>query len=240
MPDWLYAFMMNRRGHTLSGETLHISRQGEHWLLERGDLKLYSHTSKMSGFGDKYFSNKYESFVKIEQGDTVLDVGGCIGDTTLPMAKRAGKEAKVIAVEPHPRNADCLRRNLEGYDLELFQGVITDHDGTTELCVSEACTGHSVLSRSGETIEVPGRTLDSLFGDRDIDFAKIDVQGFEVPVMKGGTEKFLPRIPKLVVETHYVEKENRMLTDDVVAILEQFPFEMHVDEKGVIHCKKQN
>src|SRR4051794_16582602 len=42
-------------------------------------------------------------------GNTVIDVGAGIGDTTLAFASLVGPSGSVLAVEAHPRTFSCLR-----------------------------------------------------------------------------------------------------------------------------------
>ncbi|MEM3448731.1 MAG: hypothetical protein QXQ64_05175 [Candidatus Bathyarchaeia archaeon] len=76
-------------------------------------MQLLSPTPKFLGFGFKQFTNKFERFFKIEKGETVADIGACIGDTTLPMCVKAGADVKIFAVEPHPVNVSYLKLNLK-------------------------------------------------------------------------------------------------------------------------------
>lgn len=47
----------------------------------------------------------------IKPGDTVVDVGGYIGDTAIPMAAAAGKEGSVHVFEPNPEALEVLLYN---------------------------------------------------------------------------------------------------------------------------------
>jgi len=82
------------------------------WLIQKGGITLVSPTPKFLGFGLRDFEMRFERFFKIEPSETALDVGACIGDTTVPMPIKTGFTGKVIAVEPHPLNIKYLKLNL--------------------------------------------------------------------------------------------------------------------------------
>ncbi len=200
---------------------------------------MLSPTPKFLGFGLKEFENKCERFFKIDKGDTVLDVGACIGDTTVPMAMKAGPTGRVIAVEPHPVNIGYLRLNLADFDnVEIISKAIWNEKGIVKFNVHSTPTGHSILEdkERNSYIEVPSDTLDNIFSDRRIDFAKIDVQGAEVQVLQGG-DKFLETTRKLVVETHERFNIDKRTYPKVLEILTKYDYEIRfAADNGVVYA----
>jgi len=57
---------------------------------EEGDLELLSPTPKFLSVKLREFEDRMERFFKIEKGDVVLDVGACIGDTTVLNLTKTG------------------------------------------------------------------------------------------------------------------------------------------------------
>ncbi|MCX8182314.1 MAG: FkbM family methyltransferase [Candidatus Methanomethyliaceae archaeon] len=156
-------------------EKIKIKKVGYLYLITKGRLSLFSSIPKFLGFGLKVFEGKFEKFFKIEKGETVADIGACIGDTTLPMCIKAGMEGKVFAVEPHPINIGYLKLNLAEFsNVEIIEKAVWDKKGKIMLNVHDTPTGHSLLDR-GITkwkIQVETDTLDNIFKDRIVDFAK--------------------------------------------------------------------
>lgn len=69
----------------------------------------------------------------LSDGDTAIDIGAHIGDTTVPMAMACGPSGMAIAIEPNPHVFAVLKRNSElisarGTIIPL-QIAATDHDG---------------------------------------------------------------------------------------------------------------
>jgi FkbM family methyltransferase len=151
------------------------------------------------------YEKKFERYFQIDRGDTVLDVGACVGDTTVPVAIKTGEDGFVVAVEPEPRNVRYLRVNTAVFNnAKIVEKAAWKSKGTVKFNINKSITGHSVIDHSDEYVEVQVGTLDNIVKHckRKVDFAKVDVQGAELQVFEGDPE-LLETTKKLVVETHY-------------------------------------
>jgi FkbM family methyltransferase len=144
---------------------------------------------KMRGF--------YGQFLK--QGVLVFDIGANAGVMSETFASIG---ARIIALEP---NADCVRHIQLAYsdmEIQVIQAAVGPRNGVAELNVSDAWDVTSSLSQEWiEAIQqkderyrgnwlrqcvVPMVTLDALIGQFGVPyFIKIDVEGFEEPVLSG-------------------------------------------------------
>jgi len=130
---------------------------------------------------------------------TVVDLGaneGAFSAGVLAVAPRA----RVIAVEPGPAALARLRARLGRYpNVEIRGAAVARESGTAAFHITGHDHGSSLqqpLSESRavvgagaevvETIEVPTLSLDDLVEDRAVDVLKIDVQGSELDVLRGG------------------------------------------------------
>jgi FkbM family methyltransferase len=139
----------------------------------------------------QFFSNV------IKADDICFDIGGNIGFFSLLMAKRA-HSGKVHVFEPIPLNAAMIRANAE---LNSFKNIIVNNvamgseEGNATFSVSTD-SAYSSMRATGryseaQSIEVPLFTLDSYARHHNIeriDVMKVDVEGAEEMVIKGGAE----------------------------------------------------
>ncbi len=147
-------------------------------------------------------------------GGTFVDCGANCGYIGL-MARRL-RHAKVLFVEPHPRLAETVRRNLglNGWleECEVVEAAASESAGTVTLFESGDRDGsHSLLadwenpSGSRREIAVAACTLSSLLEGRSgferVDFLKIDTEGHDVAVLRGMGEWLCPpRVPVIYSE----------------------------------------
>ena len=150
----------------------------------------------------------YESAL-IEQvlrpGMTVIDVGANHGMFSLEAAHLIEHEGLVHAFEPTPRTCKLLRSNLAANGLttvKVFSSALGETPGTAHLRVHNEMSALNTLASldvtwnrqklvADEIIEVSVTTLDAhakAEGLARIDFLKIDVEGFELGVLRGARE----------------------------------------------------
>jgi len=140
-------------------------------------------------------------------GDCFLDIGANIGIYTLAAAHRVGAGGRVVAVEPHKVNSLTLLKNVAANNFEdrvdILPVGLSDTKGIVRfnyVSLASASTGsqlgHNRVDTSDETFTpvaselVPAMTVDGLIEDGSIpkpDLVKIDVDGLELPILKGMT-----------------------------------------------------
>lgn len=121
----------------------------------------------------------------------VFDVGANRGEMTATFLELG---ARVVAVEPTPDLAALVGRRYRSKRLAVEACAIGAEPGTATLHLG-SYDEHSTLSdewkdlvpdRWAGSIEVPVRTLDQLIAGHGVpDFVKIDVEGFELQVLRG-------------------------------------------------------
>jgi FkbM family methyltransferase len=114
-------------------------------------------------------------------GDLFVDVGANIGCYTI-WAAEAG--AEVIALEPAEETFALLLENIDlnGYQVDAIQAAAGSSSG-----LARFTTGLDCVNRLDPLGGVEARvvTVDSLIGDRTAAGMKIDVEGFEIHVLRG-------------------------------------------------------
>lgn len=159
-----------------------------------------------------YWTGSYEPDVQrvlvqaLGPGDVFWDIGAHAGFFTVLGARLVGDSGRVVAVEPMSVNR---RRVLESVRLNGFETVdvlpnaLAAEAGTRLLHAEAATSMWTLLGNgepgSGETVECV--TLATLAGTAPPPaLVKIDVEGVELDVLRGGVDFLLDRRPHLVVE----------------------------------------
>jgi FkbM family methyltransferase len=149
-------------------------------------------------------------------GMCVADIGAHIGFMTMVLSRRVGSSGEVLSVEPSPPSVLQLRRNVglnHLTNVKVIQAAISDATGEAQFSILPfATTSHIVSGRvedseAGATmVSVPLARLDDLVfgadGSGGIDVVKIDVEGHEGAVLRGGTRVINELRPKLLIEIH--------------------------------------
>jgi FkbM family methyltransferase len=123
--------------------------------------------------------------------DLFVDIGANRGSYTVLAGAAVG--ARVIAVEPVPETFKNLQANVNLNSMtdrvECLNIGLGDSEGELLFTADASdCVNH-VLTKgetAGKTVKVPVRRLDDLVGDRSPFLIKMDVEGYEWFVLKGG------------------------------------------------------
>jgi FkbM family methyltransferase len=148
----------------------------------------------------------------LQSGNALLDIGAHIGWFTVLGAHRVGPQGRVFAFEPRPAIFAYLRASVEANGFAercvLHCAALSDKRGTTSMAVftKEFNTGHAFMV-AGEVPEgaslvtdIPTMVLDNIPFDRKIDLIKIDVEGAEAMILRGGRELLQRDQPVIVSE----------------------------------------
>lgn len=158
-----------------------------------------------TGSYDLKTSAVIQKFVSAE--DTIIDIGANVGALTLLMASIA-EQGQVIAIEPGPNTFARLKANLELNPtlqniVDIYQLGIADAPGMLYWQEDANVPGNAGLfSHNG--IEVKVESLDHFIDQlslKRLDFIKIDVEGMEYEVIKGGLASIAKFRPMIYYET---------------------------------------
>jgi FkbM family methyltransferase len=181
-------------------------------LKARGIMDIWS-------IKETFLDRFYERFgARIEDGWTVVDIGGGIGDYTL-FAAAANPHGKVFAFEPFPESFTLLQQNLAANsvtaNVQAFAEAIWSQAGALKIDSTLGEPGQ-FISRSaddpsgspaagGSFTQVTSISMADAFARLEItrcDLMKIDCEGAEYPILFNTPEEVLGRVQRIVMEYH--------------------------------------
>jgi FkbM family methyltransferase len=151
----------------------------------------------------RVWENQNDNLLKkyVEPGSTALDIGAHIGTHTLRMAQAAGPNGRVYAFEPQKKIYRELYYNLKlnhFFNAIPLRYAVGNSNAIIEMgAAPEGNEGATAIGSGGDKAEL--RTIDS-FGFQGVSLIKIDVEGYEDPVIDGARETILKSHPVMIVE----------------------------------------
>jgi FkbM family methyltransferase len=141
-------------------------------------------------------------------GMVMIDVGAHNGRYSVCASRKVGQSGLVVAMEPHPRSVQILKRNL---GLNVIENVRifpvacwSERANLTSKSVALLAL-HAVTAGEQNDSSIPGISLDDLIkelGVTRVDWIKVDVEGSELAVLKGARETLGTFRPNLCLEYH--------------------------------------
>lgn len=219
------------------------------------DLRLSEHMQSRMFWVD-YYSHGIIALIKrlVTESMVFVDVGANIGEITLVAAKRVGGSGKVIAFEPVDRHADRLQKNILDNQLPnvtVVRAGLSDRFGACP--IYESCGQGTVNDEHhGLNSLYPGpdespvqtvniTTLDDYLrcnpSDR-VDFIKIDVEGAELPCLRGAAASLQQFRPHLIIEVQRKSAEAAGYDPrDILDYLAPLGYEFSIiDRAGRLSC----
>ena len=185
------------------------------WVL----YGLHTEPTYLEDAGNGQQAQREDALKYIKQWRVCLDIGSNIGQWTRPLAKRFDS---VVCFEPNPNFRECFNKNITEDNVLLWPYGLSDKEHT-------ASQDFNSTILQNEDGDISCRTLDS-FGLTNVDFVKIDVDGFEVPLLQGAEKTLTENNPVINIEM----KESKR--PDIVSrskqILENYGYKFHSRTKS--------
>lgn len=213
-----------------SAVQVYETRSGK-MLALRGDTYI---TRSLEAYGE-YCPGEWKLLKQlIRPGMTVVEVGSNIGPHSVDMA-RACAPGPFYAFEPQPRIFQILCANLalNGVDNALaYPEGLGEAEGEAVVPALDYAAsrnfGGIALQRPGQPgVKVRIRTLDSL-GLETCGLLKIDVEGFEPQVLRGGRQTIARCRPVI-----YVENDREAQQAEVISLVSEMDYDAYWDVPGL-------
>jgi FkbM family methyltransferase len=173
----------------------------------------------------------------LRAGDDVLDVGAAVGFYSLLAARCVGPRGRVVACEPDAANLRYLRAHVARNacaQVEVMACALSDCVGRARFARAGG-SGRGRLHASGET-EVALRTIDDIASERALRLRsiKLDVEGAELDVLRGGERTLRAQRPTLFLSTH--DRQNPGVEARCCELLEGWGYAIERIGPGELVC----
>lgn len=156
----------------------------------------------------------------VRNGDTAIDVGAAHGMYTVPLADIVGRSGRVLSFDPHPRQQGqlaFLRGLLGAKQITVIPAAVGAEDAEHTMRLPHKygfpIYGHAHVSQGAAPYDDPSMKLkfwdtsmtsiDSWCEQNsiaDVNFIKVDVEGFEPTVVEGARKTITRWRPSMLLE----------------------------------------
>ena len=160
----------------------------------------------------QYRCTNTDGVIEVGVGDTVIDAGGCWGDTALYFAYKTGANGKVYSFEFLTENLAIFRRNMAinpdyAQTVELIDKPLWSVSGV-DLMIEGNGPGTRVVTSSLDPRAKRIKTLsiDDLIEQQNLqrlDFIKMDIEGAEMEALAGAKKSIQRFRPKLAISVYH-------------------------------------
>jgi len=207
---------------------------------ENGITKSYNYIVS----GELYFINTFLHTLINTNKPVFYDVGGNKGDYTL-MLKNSFPNSIITTFEPNPNTFKVLKKTTDSKSTIVNKGV-GEKKGKLELFFDvnnktsvQASSNPEIIKQIAKTttlecVNIDVITLDDYVTEPQVDLLKIDVEGFELEVLKGASNLLKQnRIKIIQFEFNEVNVIQRRFLKDFFDFLPNFNF-YRLDENRLI------
>ena len=132
----------------------------------------------------------------VSQWRNAVDIGAHVGEWTRSLSR---KFDHVICFEPNPNFRECFNRNIKENNVTLHPYGLSSHSHNATQGVNATHLNDVLGDTEPNDGDIECRTLDS-FNLTDVDYVKIDVDGFEIPLLEGARNTLKTNSPTVNIE----------------------------------------
>lgn len=191
------------------------------WKVERYDLADEGYPVQVYARAPAVFTQMLiqqyrcitpDHVIEVGAGETVIDAGGCYGDTALYFAHKAGESGRVFSFEFMPDNINVFNRNLElnpalAKRIEIVPNPLWSSSGQILYVEGVGPAAHITTSpKAVDAKQVQTLKIDDLATSKQlarVDFIKMDIEGAELEALKGAEETIRRYRPKLAISVYH-------------------------------------
>jgi hypothetical protein len=203
--------------------------------FQRHGLNFNFHKSvlAMNLFADKdYIKTDFDLLEShLKEAEVFIDIGANIGTWSLCASKIVGSSGKVMSFEPHPSFYSYLFDNIQlnkSTNIKSYNFGLSNERDKLYFSNNNDTMNFVQIKKEVDSIVVDVERLDEFTNELEIvDLIKIDVEGYELFVLKGGIET-LKKTKKIIFESslEFCQRFNYK-TSDIIAFLADLNFKVY-------------
>ena len=165
----------------------------------------------------------------LRKGDLFVDVGANVGVYSILSSGINGTES--MAIEPSKESLELLNRHIKLNKLEnkvkIFDCAVGEKEGTLQFTKNLDAINRVVREEDigVDSLELKVNTLDNLLAGKNPAMIKIDVEGFELNVIKGAANTLRNQALKaIIIETNGLSSKYHLNEDELHKIITEQGF----------------
>ncbi len=168
--------------------------------------KMIEKSVSKGGPAEYQYQVRDRSMQYVKHNRVALDIGANVGLWSRSLVKRFDT---VIAFEPVAMFRECLLKNVVAKNLVVKTQALGDQDMQATMVLTQGNTGHTHIDPNKQGGDTQVIRLDNLKLE-NVDYIKIDCEGYEYRVLAGAKETIQRCRPVVVVE----QKPHDMYSQD--------------------------
>jgi FkbM family methyltransferase len=195
-------------------------------------VPIILHASTLNGVRSHWLDRgggtaELDAFKRLAPGHaTFLDIGAAGGIFAAAFCALTGGCA--YAFEPSPgmhARLTALTDTNPGFEIKPFQLALGSLSGLQPV-LAHGAQFHGVATDETGSMTMSVQTLDDFAADHALtpEFAKIDVEGMELEVLKGGASTFSSSVEAIMLELHPKMLTGEQAISEIEALLGEFGF----------------
>lgn len=127
-PDYFYSLIANLYYFIFNhSENIRINKRGKYWRISRANISIFSPTAKYTIPNYAALEATWERYFRINPGDTIIDIGACLGEESIFAVMKTGPTGFVYSIDASPNNVFYLRKNVENFkNIQVIDKAISN------------------------------------------------------------------------------------------------------------------
>ena len=215
------------------------SKEIHQFLMSRG---FSAEQLVICGYREEDFEHQYFDFPeKYPKGGAFVDAGCFNCDTSLRFVRWCGGQySKIFAFEPDAENLERCKLAAQKHGLSnisFYQAGLYDHNGTASF--DSRGTSSSLIAQGGD-VEIPLVMLDEIVGNTTVSFIKMDIEGSELPALRGAAKTIRRDKPLCAISAYHRPGDVIVLMQYLKSLVPEYQFALrhysNIDTETVLYA----